>query len=140
MLATRGPLSKTKQALNSMLNASREPHASARRLDGLGWRFVRLSTRLECLIHFFEASLRVPIEAGPEHRDQNASELLALRKPYFSVVNGLDSEAMLAIEEAGDQESTQPTKLVISGGGNNSWPERHALGAARLDPNDEPGA
>jgi hypothetical protein len=69
-------------------------------------RVIRLSPRLERLIHLSEASFRVPVEAGPEHRDQNAAEQLALPEPYLSTVDGLDSEAMLAIEEARDQEST----------------------------------
>jgi hypothetical protein len=60
----------------------------------------RLGSALECLVHGGEAAL-VLFERLSKERDEHTSELLCLHEPHASVREGLDLQAVLAIEDPG---------------------------------------
>ena len=54
-------------------------------------------------------------------------------KPAAAAVERLDSEAVFAVEDAGEQEAAEPTQFAARLDGANGWPEGHRPSSWRFD-------
>jgi hypothetical protein len=71
-----------------------------------------LGAGLERGVHLLEAEFGF-VERAPEEADEDAAEPLCLSEAAASLVEGLDVEDVLAVENAGEEESAAPAKLAI---------------------------
>jgi hypothetical protein len=68
-------------------------------------QLAALGAGLECRVHLFEAEFGL-LERAPEEHDEDAAEPLRLSDATASLVQRLDVENVLAVENAGQEEST----------------------------------
>jgi hypothetical protein len=71
-----------------------------------------LGAGLERGVHLLKAEFGL-VERAPEEGYEEAPEPLCLSEAAASPVEGLDVEDVLAVENAGEEESTEPAKLAI---------------------------
>jgi hypothetical protein len=113
-----------------------EPPPARRRLT-LGGRL--LGPRLERGVHRLKPAsvfARVPFDEP----DEEAAEELRLNEAAAPDFKRLNPEAVLAVEDAGQEEATQPAQFSIRLDGVNGGPERRRPRSWRLDPHLAPCA
>lgn len=97
--------------------------------------------RFERLIHLLERVSGLPEQRSAEERYEYPRKGLLLSKKTASSWCSFYGEAMLTIEDPGEQQFAEPSKLVRRMRSHHTWPKRHRLSAveAKLYPEKRAG-
>jgi hypothetical protein len=74
----------------------------------------RFHTQLQCSVHFLESTTSITVQHFREQRQEQTAETLSLDEPHTPLTQRLDREGMLAVEQPGHPEMTQPTEYRAS--------------------------
>src|SRR5262249_39975051 len=99
----------------------------------------RLAAQLDRPVHLLQATPSLPLQHLPEQRQQETPEPLPLDESHPPLTQRLDDERMLAVEQTGYPQMTQPAEFPTRMGHQHLGAERHPSATGRLDEDLEAG-